>query len=286
LKIKKYLKKFIVLLSLLPFSIPTFGQTVEQTLAFAHARFQEQEYTIASKAYQRVLYYEKEKYNFEVYHKLGKAYFDLEDFDKSSYYYELAYNVADDDSLKNHLMFNKISCKLFKHDFQMALMQLLGMDDNLSGYFNKKRIFYLGVTYFGLEQFDKSKMHFQKIIGDDSNLLAELDELFVSNNKINKIKPNLAKVLSMFLPGLGQVYAGNITSGLNSLVLTSSFIAIGAGITLVYTPLDALVAILPWFQRYYTGGYNNAEVIAQDKIKKKRSLVYQEIVELVEDELN
>jgi len=89
----------------------------------------------------------------------------------------------------------------------------------------------------------------------------------------------------MFLPGLGQVYSGNVTSGLNSLVLTSSFIAIGAGITLVYNPLDALVAILPWYQRYYTGGYNNAEVIAQNKIKKKRNVVYQEIVELVEEEL-
>jgi hypothetical protein len=51
---------------------------------------------------------------------------------------------------------------------------------------------------------------------------------------------------------------------------------------LINNPLDAAIATLPWFQRYYQGGYKKAELIATAKIQEKRYKIYNQLLDEVE----
>jgi hypothetical protein len=109
---------------------------------------------------------------------------------------------------------------------------------------------------------------------------AELAELFSKKNLLSP-SPKRARIMSMILPGLGQTYSGDLKSGLNSLLLTSGLIALGINISIRYRLVDAVFSILPWYQRYYTGGYGKAEEIAIRKRQKKRNEVYTKVLKLI-----
>jgi hypothetical protein len=38
--------------------------------------------------------------------------------------------------------------------------------------------------------------------------------------------------------------------------------------------------VLPWYQRYYTGGYKNAGIIAQRKKDQKRTEIFQQLMDV------
>ena len=75
----------------------------------------------------------------------------------------------------------------------------------------------------------------------------------------------------MCLPGLGQFYAGDIKNGINSLVINALFVGLFTYSFVTISPIDAYFSVLPWFQRYYKGGYTKAGIIAEQKVKKRRA---------------
>jgi hypothetical protein len=119
---------------------------------------------------------------------------------------------------------------------------------------------------------------FKKIVADTSLV----NELFEKNKKISKISPKKAKVLSMIMPGLGQLYVGDVKNGLNSFLLSTGLLALGLRSAFINNPLDAAIATLPWFQRYYQGGYKKAELIAVAKIQEKRYKIYNQLLDEVD----
>ena len=78
----------------------------------------------------------------------------------------------------------------------------------------------------------------------------------------------------MVLPGSGQVYSGNFSSGLNSLLLTTTALSVFTIISIRYSALDAILSVFPYYQRYYVGGVVNAINFAEEKNK----LLYSETV--------
>jgi TM2 domain-containing membrane protein YozV len=96
--------------------------------------------------------------------------------------------------------------------------------------------------------------------------------------RIKHPKPGLAKLFSIFIPGAGQFYAGDIKNGFNSLLLTGGFLALGIYSLLFFTPFDAIVTVAPWFQRYFMGGYKRAALIAADRLNEKQNRIYLQIL--------
>ena len=110
----------------------------------------------------------------------------------------------------------------------------------------------------------------------------KIEQLFIKNEKINRLNPRTARILSMIIPGLGQFYAGDIKNGTNSIILTLGIATWGIVTAVKSTsPFDVLVTAAPWFQRYYMGGYKKAEQIAINEKKKRRSKVYNQILDEV-----
>ena len=181
------------------------------------------------------------------------------------------------------MLFRKLSCFLILGNFEYAEIELVNIPDNLTYDQQRHKIFYSAILHFSTEKYEESKKEFLALI-DTNNLAArqKIEELFVRNDKISRLSPKRAKILSIILPGLGQFYAGDVKNGFNSLLLTGGIVtwgilaAIGSP-----APLDIFITMVPWFQRYYMGGYKRAEVIAENMKKKRRSKVYNQILDEV-----
>ena len=96
----------------------------------------------------------------------------------------------------------------------------------------------------------------------DSLILAA-NRVYHRKNLPRIVKPQRATILSVFLPGLGQAYAGYPGEGLISLAvnLSSIGIMVVGGINSYY--ITGYVAGAGLFQKFYFGGQTRAEYLAR-----------------------
>jgi TM2 domain-containing membrane protein YozV len=152
---------------------------------------------------------------------------------------------------------------------------LLGQPNSLPDSLIRYKNFLLGITWFNELDFEASRMSFKEALqADDIAEKNAVDSLFYALSKIKHPNPKTAKTLSIFFPGAGQFYAGDIKNGINSLLLTGAFLALGISTAIRYSLVDAFGSVLPWFQRYYMGGYNRAERIAEERLREKQNKIF------------
>ena len=253
------------------------AQNLEETIKVADNQFKNNELTTALKTYQRALFFSDGNQTLYLFRQIAAISYQVNDYETAQKYWGLAYNLAENDSLKTELLFNKASCQILNKNYQYALIDLFSVTD--TSLMVEKRInFYLGTCYFGLEDFSKARTYFESCV--ELKNWKEVDDLFSRKNLLSP-SPKTARILSMIIPGLGQTYSHDLKSGLNSLLLTSGLIALGINISISYSPVDAIFAILPWYQRYYTGGFGKAGEIASRKRQIKRNEVYNKILKMI-----
>jgi tetratricopeptide (TPR) repeat protein len=255
------------------------AQNFEETIRFADDQFKSGELTTSLNTYQRALFFSEGRRNLYIFRQIAEISYLKNDYETAQKYFGLAYNQSDNDSLKTELLFEKAACQLLNKNFQFALVDLFSVNDT-SKLIQARLNFYLATCYFGLDEFDKAQAYFETCVDPDHR--KEISDLF-STKKLSSPSPKKAKIMSMVLPGLGQTYSGDLKSGLNSLILTSGLIALGIDISIRYTPFEALFSILPWYQRYYTGGYGKAAEIAEKKRQANRNKVYTKVLKLIEE---
>ena len=259
------------------------AQTQEQTIAMGMEQQQLKNYDAATAFYLRSLYFEQGSKRAFLYQQLGDCYFGAENYEKAAYSYELGYSSEINDSVKTELLFKKTSALLLQEKYQYALAELFSLPDSMSNiYFNRKKNFYLGIAYFGNNEFPLSEKNFLGALPKNTITEAkQIKDLFIKNKKVSRVKPKTARILSMCLPGLGQFYAGDIKNGFNSLIINALFVGLFTYSFVTISPIDAYFSVLPWFQRYYKGGYTKAGIIAEQKVKKRRVKVYNQIITTV-----
>jgi tetratricopeptide (TPR) repeat protein len=253
------------------------AQNFEETINFADNQFKSGELATALKAYQRALFFSEGRNNLYLFRQIAELSYFNNDYETAQKYYGLAYNQSDNDSLRTELLFSKAFCQILNKNYQFAIIDLFSVADT-SRIIKNRLNFYLATCYFGLEDFNQAKTFFKSCIALKDT--AELASLFTRRNILSP-SPKKARIMSMILPGSGQIYSGDLKAGLNSLLLTSGLIAVGVNISIRYRPIDAVFSILPWYQRYYTGGYGKAEGIALRKRQLKRNEVYNKILKLI-----
>ncbi len=279
------MKRFFILTTSILAGFCCFTQNIEQTFEFGNNQMTAGNFNNAIEAYRRVLFFDSSgKYSFKASLNLSVCYKKEHEFDKSQYYIDLAYALSDNDSIKNELIFQKAANLIENQDYDQALIELLNLNGSTSEYFEKKENFYLGIVYFQKEEFQKSGQHLNNCI--DSVYVAEKKELCCLFNEINHINrrynPKFAKALSLVIPGLGQIYCGDIKGGANSLLLTGALGFLFFNTVFNYSILDALISVGPWYQRYYQGGFQNAERSAIFKKEKEVALIYSDIINIFE----
>jgi tetratricopeptide (TPR) repeat protein len=259
------------------------AQNFDETVSFADNQFKSGELATALKTYQRALFFSDGRRNLYLFRQIAEISYLNNDYETAQKYYGLAFNQTGSDSLKTELLFNKASCQILNKNYQLALIDLFSVNDSAE-IIEKRLNFYLATCYFGLADFSQAKTYFETCMPVQDT--AELARLFTRKNLLSP-SPKTARIMSMIIPGLGQTYSGDLKSGLNSLILTSGLIALAVNIGIRYRPIDAILSVLPWYQRYYTGGYGKAEEIAIRRQQQKRSDIYNKILKLIsENSLN
>ncbi|MBL6963595.1 MAG: hypothetical protein ISR55_07220 [Bacteroidetes bacterium] len=277
------MKRFLIhiILSICPVLI--FSQDIQQTLAFADGQYEIQNYEAALKSYKRILFFDQGEMNEKIQSKIANCYFHIHDFQKALFHYDLAFSFSVDDSLSNEYILKRVLIYVLQDEFFFALQELLNVDEKISAYFLHKKEFYHAIIDYQTDRFDSAEKHFIQAVGSaDSVYSSHIKKLFGLYN-LNKPNPKTAKVLSIFLPGAGQLYAGDFKNAINSFLLTAGFACLFIVTAKNLTPIDALLSVFPWFQRYYMGGFAKAEYIAILKKEEKKQQLFAEIMRLFDE---
>jgi tetratricopeptide (TPR) repeat protein len=258
-----------------------WSQTVDQLIRFADQKFEQGLYSLAAREYQRALFFGPKDQVGPLSVSTGDCYFAQGDIPKAESYYGFAINLIRQDSLRAAVILKKASCRLLTHQYTLAIFDLFSLPEGLSPVLQRKKHILLGIAYYGLADFEQSEKEFLAALpGEDAGEMERLAGYF-DQKKLNRPNPETAYWLSVFLPGSGQLYAGDVKNGLNSLGLTVGLVFVAFRIATAQSWLDAVLTIAPWWQRYYMGGYNSARHIAEHKRMKNRSEVYKRIYALV-----
>ena len=139
-------------------------------------------------------------------------------------------------------------------------------------------------------RFTEAHEALMEIYGGDNAFRARMDSLYELEANLKLKNPKKAKLMSFFVPGLGQMYSGKVGKGLLSLGLTGGFVALGvyAGINKHY--IFALVSAMGISQRFWLGGARYAEFLAKQHNQELNSdyskMLNLEILGMVGSELD
>ncbi len=250
-----------------------------ETVAFADEQQSMGHHDIAVQAYKRALFFQDNSYNENIFLRIANSYHAQEKYADAAKYYDLAYAYETDEETKTEITLKNALCLLIEQEYPLSLLELFSLEEGLNEAQQGQRDFYAAIAYFGMNEFDKSEQYFKTCVSTDEEK-QEIERLFDKNARI-KLNPKTAKVLSMILPGLGQFYAGDIKNGLNSLLLSAGLVVLMINTAVQFAVFDALISVGPWYQRYYTGGFKKAEIIAQEKLYKKREIIYLQIIDII-----
>ncbi len=271
------LKGCFLAINLLLALSPGMGQNLEETRRFADQLFVNGHYSLALSSYHRIAYFDRQKTDPGLLLKIADCYLANNDLNHALEYYDHSYFAENSDSLKVEILFKKAACYIKTLRYNLALVELLSLDDTNDSWFSSRLHFYMGMCWFGLEDFPQSNHCFVEAAKTEDQR-ARIQAIFADPHNFNRPNPKLASWLSIFIPGSGQIYTGEIVDGINSMLLTGSFVALAFYLAVTSSPLDAILTALPWFQRYYQGGFTRAEEFAKQKRAENRSQTFDRIL--------
>ncbi len=227
----------------------------------------------------------------DVYLHLGKVYMKLNRWEQAKDAWRQAVKLAPDDSTQNALRVALAIQSLAHKNYSLAVLELLKVSSFArQPALRRKAQFYLGVANLYARDFKQAEEGFRLYFGSDSTEAAQQTWLAVrtllqKGQAIRPKSPVVAKWLSTFLPGLGQLYAGDVKNALNAFALNG---AIGFGVVRAFQDKEYIDATLEGgllFQRYYLGNRFRAAQIARSRYLDRRKEIAAEIVHILESYL-
>ncbi len=183
-----------------------------------------------------------------------------------------------DDSLRAVFLYETALCAFLSNDFNTAEAQFKRMEfrvEDTALYTPYQWLYVLTLTQNGhfekaREALHKSIKNIPSLSADEQQALSkQIDSLFHEDNLPNLKDPEKAMMLSTFIPGAGQMYAGYPGEGLLnlSLHLVSLSVAAYAGYHGFY--ITGYVAGLAVFQKFYFGSKERAYHLAEKNNKSQ-----------------
>lgn len=280
----KFYASFALSLALLFSFSPARGQTLTETFELARQQEQLGNHHAAIRHYQRVVCFAQPAVQQKCYAPLARNYRALGDFQRAYSYFDLAYRLAPTDSLRKELLFGKTGVLLVEGKYNLALAEVLDEQGFQSPYFAARRKLYLGMTYFLLENFERSQIYIDSLAAEMCpEARASVDSIFDKVQHEYRKTPRKAKLWSMFVPGAGQIYAGDMKNGVNSFVLNVLLLGVTVYIGFRYGALNAIFSTAPWLFRYYRGGLKHAQNIARQRQKHHQQQNWQALQKTLQE---
>lgn len=269
---KRYLRPALIILIIIKSQI-LLAQSIEESLKLANEVFDQNKYSSAINLYERIIFFDStNQYSPYIFENLAVAYQKQNEFHKAIYYFDLAFYAAENSGLNtNQLLINKAICSIRVKDFESAYTEALyintGLKDSIIA--GKQQTILLAIGSYHLEKYESSFNNFMVLCPDDSCRI-ELLDFFKELERINKKSPRKARILSMIFPGLGQYYIGEWKKGINSTLLVGGIASLLIVNSINTGFLNSFLNLMPWYQRYFMGGYTKVELMAERKLELKR----------------
>ena len=230
-------------------------------LDYANNLFESKLYFDAVTEFKRLQFFDSNKiYDYDSNLKIGISYKKGAKFDKSVDYLVKAINNARTEEEKFAAEIELVKANILRKTTDNALTIIGQLENKYFAREQRNELYYWrGWAYMFADNWKMAALEFNRI---DAN-----HELKMLSSKVedDKYSEAFAKVISIFIPGAGQIYTGRYLSGLMSL---------GWNILWGYTVFNALederhfdaaiVTGLLW-ERFYRGNIQNAENFAKEE---------------------
>lgn len=277
------LKKFLItILVIYNSGILLAVYTPDSLLLFAENEYNSGNYELAIKELLRISYFQDGS-DADILMLLADCYYQKGDWSTARQYYDQVYRITREENKLFAAKLKKISSLVLETNYKQALIDLYSIHDTLYQKHFVEIDLLFAICHFGLEEFDQSKKYFKHAVGNNVDAKEKIDSIFSVKKMFKRPHPGFAYTLSIIIPGLGQIYSGDVSEGLNSFFLTEAFLVLGLIVSYEYSIMDAIVSILPWYQRYYMGGLTNTWEVAVDKRQIRRSEAYKQVLDIVQE---
>ncbi len=263
---------------------PSFCQDTESIVTFSDQQFERGNYELAANEYNRALFFGSSNPE-SICLKIASCYINLNQPALSAMFFDRAFFSASSDSIKTEAILGKSFSLILDKQYMLALSELMNLDSAKISEQNIRLNFLKGIAHFGLNEDKQAEIAFKKSILESTgkNYMNDIEKEFMLIRETEtRYNPHTAWLLSLIVPGTGQAYAGEYKEAANSALLLGGIIYLATTFAVKYSALEAIVIILPWFQRYYMGGANKAERLTLEKQERKRNDSYQRMLSHIE----
>lgn len=270
-----YIRVCCFIASVVLWAWPAAAQTYKSDHHPAAAAFAAKNYDQALYAYNQLAFSVYPAVDPAIEMQLGLCYLEKGDFEKASQFFDRAFFSTQQNDIKNTAVLNKCKALLGQNNYPLALSELYSLNfDSLNQAQAASFYLFKAICLYEMEQFEAAEIAFLALINDSSTI----QQLFSQPKAFYRPNSTTALIMSAVIPGSGQFYAKEYREGINSVVINGVFVYYWLRILNIYGGIDAFLAVLPWLQRYYVGGFNKASVLAYDKMLANRKAKLAEIL--------
>lgn len=261
---KRNLKEeiFSVLLFLLFYSFPLSAQiNIEKQHQTADSLFKAESYFDAITEYKRLLFFDSSKqYEFEGNFKIALCYKMGAKYDESIQYFTKSASFTHSEEEKYNTQIQIVRTNILRRTTSRALELLSILESDPQ---NKAKIreicYWKGWAYLFDADFEKASIQFG--LAENGEELKKICQRADSE----KYSVTFAKVISYILPGAGEIYTGEILSGVISLGWNVLFGYMTVNSFVEKRVFDGILTGDLLFLRFYRGNVQNAEKFALKK---------------------
>lgn len=263
------------------FGLQLWAQSLDDTYQWAKEQSNKGNHVVAERAFLRVVFFtDSAALRSMVYGSLAEIAIEKKQFERAHQFLSYAINNCSEDFRANQLLLKK--AELFiKNGQYFKAQQSLYECDALSAQQKKHYNFLLGTSHFGNGSLEKAESKFLAL-AENSNDSSSISQVFAkARKKLNPKKPKRARTMSYMLPGLGQLYAGDVKNSLNSAGLMAGLLYLYFNTVTEYGLLSGIITVLPWVSRYHIGGGENALRSMNRRQAKLKSRYYENLLVVI-----
>lgn len=231
----------------------------------ANSFFEKGNYEEAIIEYMRFIYFNPDtKLVSEAYYNIGMVNREQKKWSEAVEAIRKSISCAYDDSIRDERRISIAIIMITAKEYNSAELELLRVF-HFTDYsvIKKEAAFFLGVCRLYTFRWKESQeAFFLYNSGSMKNKSNEIDSLYALSSNLHYKSPRVAKWLSTFLPGSGQIYCNDWRNGINSLALNSLTFYFLINSLLEHRFQNTFITFLTPFERYYRGNRFHAERIA------------------------
>jgi TM2 domain-containing membrane protein YozV len=258
------------------------AQGLAETRSLALAAMDRGDFAAAEVHWLRIACFAGPRPRYEDLHGLAETRYQLGQWRSAAADFDYLGHLAQADSLVAACRLQSAMASLRAADYAQVQARLTAWGPQADSVAERRRQFYLGAAAFGLGDDVMAQAHWSGCVRDSAGV-AGLEAEFGDLRRLGRRRPWVPMVMSLVVPGAGQLYLGRPGKALNSIVLLGVIAAGGVYVGTVVGVVDGLALFLPTFARYYAGGAIAARRDAVEMQESARKEALERILGLLEE---